>query len=232
MRLKIGIALLFFVSSFALAAQTTTCLDIADEPHHQLLFQNQNVQIYRLDLGRLESTEMYCVAHPFLRIIAADGRTTDLVAGEAGYQHDWHAGEARLVYVGKKKQIRNELSTSYREYVVETLRTVEYVQGDNNYDTDAFGYDVADVKPTWSVTFARAGLAATRTKLAPEDVTGLGTPNYLLIALTEVDLKLSGDPKPNNIALPAGDSQMLKGGHERELKNQGAVPARFITVEF
>ena len=57
-------------------AETSSCLDLADEPHHQLLFSNQDVRVFLLELPRLASTEPHCHAHPYFYVIPGEGRSS------------------------------------------------------------------------------------------------------------------------------------------------------------
>ena len=47
-------AAMFVVTVAGVAnAQSASCLDVADESHHQLIFQNQDVRVFVLELPRL-----------------------------------------------------------------------------------------------------------------------------------------------------------------------------------
>ena len=213
-------------------SQSSGCRDIADEPNHQLLYQDNNVRIFRLDLPRIKTTEQFCVVHPFIRVAATDGRISDLIDGGASWALDWKAGEARYVYEPKKKAIRNELGTTYREYVAETLRTVQFNPLDGNTDVDILAGDLGPLKPTWSVSASRGALTITKNQLTPGASVQLGSPDHFLIALTSVDLSISALKMPAGIVLSPGDSQRIAGGMDRELKNQGSAAARFVMIEF
>ena len=231
MRLN-GVFIVVISAVVSCVAQTPACRDIADEPNHQLLYQNQNVRIFQLDLPRLKSTEQFCVAHPYVRIAATNARIADLIDGSVTFDRDWTAGEARYVFEPKKKAIRNELGSPYREYVFETLRTVQVNPLDGNTDVDVLAGDLGPLKPTWTVSATRGAFTITKNQLASGDALQLGSPDHFLIALTDVDLTLSGSKRPGGVVLSAAESERLPGGMERELKNHGPSSARFVVVEF
>jgi hypothetical protein len=66
--LKILLRLTLIATALTLSAsaQSSSCLDVADEPHHQLLYSNQDVRVFLLELPRLASTEPHCHSHPYL----------------------------------------------------------------------------------------------------------------------------------------------------------------------
>jgi hypothetical protein len=102
--------LLLISAAIAAPAQTSTCLDLADEPHHQLLFSNQDVRVVLLELPRLASTEPHCHAHPYFYVIPGEGRSSTTPEGHATFSHDWHGGETRFVFSPVKHVVRRVLS--------------------------------------------------------------------------------------------------------------------------
>src|SRR5215467_13960795 len=97
--MRIAILAWAFIAFGTLAnAQSSNCLDVADEPHHQLLFQNEAVRVFVLELPRLAATQSHCHSHPFLDVITGEGRSTNTLAGRGGMSHDWVGPEARFFY--------------------------------------------------------------------------------------------------------------------------------------
>jgi len=68
-------AAMFLVTVAGVAtAQSASCLDVADESHHQLLFQNQDVRVFVLELPRLAATQSHCHNRPYLDIVATEAK--------------------------------------------------------------------------------------------------------------------------------------------------------------
>jgi len=214
-------------------AQTATCLDIADEPHHQLLFQNQDARVFLLELPRIASTKSHCESHPYLYIVTAQGRSSNTLEGQAAITRDWNGPEARFIYSPAPHVIRNESINPYRELIVETMHGVEYNSLDGSYDGDLFPGDLGDAKPTWTVSFSRGALTASKTQLAPGAELPVSSPNHVLLALTDLELhKRGADGADQAIQLSAQEVKILAGGSEFKLTNSGQRPAKFILVEF
>lgn len=227
---KSAIVVAVSLISLAASAQMPACRDIADEPNHQLVFQNADVRIYRLELPSGKATEEFCVAHGYLRVIATEGHTADLVANEATYGQDWKLGEARFVYQPKRKAIRNDSGSLFREYDIETLHPVEYNPlYHNNYDMDLFGGDVGEFKADKTVSATVGSLKASKITLGTGEKISVGDLPHFLIALTDVDLTYGQDKR---VTLNKSEATQIGGGATVELKNNGSRIARFVTVEF
>jgi hypothetical protein len=224
--------LLLISAAVAAHAETSTGLDLADEPHHQLLFSNQDVRIFLLELPRLASTEPHCHAHPYFYVIPGDGRSSITPEGHATFSHDWHGGETRFVFSPVKHVVRNESINPYREIIVESLHQVQYRPLDGNYDTDELAGDLGATKPTWTISAVRGNLAVSKTQLAlGADFTPQGA-SQVLIALTDLQFKREREGMPaQNVALSAQEVKVLSGDTIK-LTNTGSHPAKFITVEF
>src|SRR6266849_2098295 len=211
--------------------QTSSCLDLADESHHQLLFSNQDVRVFLLELPRLANTDPHCHAHSYFYVIPGEGRSSTTPEGHATFSHDWHGGETRFVFSPVKHVIRNEGINPYREVIVETLHQVQYRHLDGNYDSDELARDLGSTKPTWTISGVRGNLAVSKTQLAPgADFTPQGA-SQVLIALTDLQLKREREGMPaQNVELSAQEVKVLSGDTTK-LTNTGSHPAKFITVE-
>jgi hypothetical protein len=226
------LSLLIICTALTLAASAQTpCLDLADEPHHQLLYSNSEVRVFLLELPRLASTEPHCHNHPFFYVVPGEGRSSVTPDGQATWSSDWHGGETRFLYAPVKHVTRNEGINPYREVVVESLRQVQYQPLDRD-SSDLLAGELDSAKPTWTYSVVRGPLAASKTQLAPGADMAPSGAGQVLIALTDLDLKRERDGLPaQSISLQAQEVLVLTGGTLR-LLNAGAHSAKFITVEF
>jgi len=228
MGIKITALLLLVVGALAVRAQNTTCVDISDEPNHQLLLENGNVQIFQLDLPRLKTTDVFCVGHPYIRIVVTEGQTSDLaLGGPVSVGHDWKAGEARFIYEPTPKSVRNERGTAFREYDIEMTKLFEYNPLEVN-DSDLFLAGPTGLQRTETVSVARGSVVASSTVLAPNDVLLVPDGDHFLIAITDVHLT----SPHQKVALASTEATRLSSSAPLRLKNSGSSPARFILVDF
>lgn len=222
------VVLLFFSSCSFLYAQQTSCHDAAGDSHYSVVLENSRVRVLRLELGRLKQTDTVCMKKPYLSIVTSESRTASVVQGGATYSHDWNPGEARFHYKVVAMSVRNETSLTHHEVLIETYLPVQFNPLDGDYDTDEFGSDLSTVKPTWSTSFTRGALTATRVQLAPGDRFQLYGTDYILIALNDLVL---ADDSAKKITSNRHDVSVLKSGIQL-LANEGTEPARFVLVQF
>jgi hypothetical protein len=216
-----------------ITAQQNSCLDVAEEPHHHLVFQNDAARVYILELPRLEATKMHCHTHSFLMVAAVDGETSRAKPGQAGISHAWRAGEARFVYAPITHTVENQLGSPYRELIVESLRTVSYDPLVTSYDTDDFPGDPGDTMPSWNVGFTRGAITAVKSQLAAGAATNLNDPDHVLLALSDVELKIETKAEAaKTLKLAAQEVVAIPGGSAHTVTNTGANSAKFVTVEF
>jgi hypothetical protein len=228
MRRRIAVLLIAGLLTSVAVAADQPCLDIADEPSHQLVFENSNVRIFQLDLPRLKTTDVFCVGHPYIRIVVTEGRTSDLaLGGPVSVGHDWKAGEARFIYEPTPKSVRNEHGTAFREYDIEMTKLFEYNPLEVN-DSDLFLAGPTGLQRTETVSVARGSVVASSTVLAADDVLLVPEGDHFLMAITDVQLTASHQ----KVVVSATESTRLSSPAPLRLKNAGSAPARFILVNF
>ncbi len=219
----------------ASAVAQKTCLDVAEEPHHSLIFQNNAVRIFSLQLSRFESTAEHCHAHAYVSFSLTEGRTSTAVRGESPISREYYPGVAsgpELSRATLPRTVKNEAATSYRAIEVESTREVAYqppLPRAAYTSGDDFPADLGDVKPSWSVSFTRGAITATKYRVAAGDSIVLSEPDHLLISLS--DLKLAR-ADGSELELSNGEWRVLAGGAPIKLTNAGKQPAMLIAVEF
>ena len=227
-------ATMFVVTVAGVAnAQSASCLDVADESHHQLIFQNQDVRVFVLELPRLGATQSHCHYRPYLDIVATEGKSSNTLEGTAGVSRDRDGAEAHFIYSPMQHVVRNESMMTYRELIVETMHPANYQPSDGNYDTDLFPADLGTVKPSWIVSFTRGPLTASKSQLAPGAEISVSSTAHVLLALTDLELSTQASgSSAESLRLGAQDVRVLPAGVSFRLINAGKSPAKFILVEF
>jgi hypothetical protein len=231
MRTTLFASVFFFAVAAVAMAQSASCLDVADESHHQLLFQNQDVRVLVLELPRLAASQSHCHSRPYLDIVVTNGKSSNTVEGSAPVTRDGNEPEAHFIY-SPMQHVRNEGMTTYRELIVETMHPASYQTSDGAYDTDLFPGDLGTVKPSWTVSFSRGAITASKSQLAPGAQMEISTPAHVLLALTDLELSQTSGTSAHSLHLDAQEIRILPGGTSFRLINTGKNPAKFILVEF
>ncbi len=222
-QLLIATILLIF-GTLQVNAQAPKCDDAADDSHFSVLYENSRVRVLSLELGRLEATKLFAFKSPRMVVVTTESRTTSAPSGVQGPTISWRPGHIEFNWNTGCRIVRNELSTTHKQIVVETLLPVHY---DELQDYEVMT-DLSTVEPTSSVSLTRGALTATRHQVASGDTAHLNGGDHVLIALS--DLQLSADDD-REISL---SSQEVKILHDDvgALKNTGKNSARFVVVDF
>src|SRR5205809_2916790 len=77
-------ALFIMLSASVLLAQQQLPIDIAAEPHHRLLLENDNVRVFAVTIPPREATELTRHEHNFLVVTFQDNEIASWAEGEAG----------------------------------------------------------------------------------------------------------------------------------------------------
>ena len=234
-----------FISLFALPIfAQQSCVPAANEPHHKLLVQGSSVRIFTVELNRLESTDRYCSAHPFLRIAVSAGEASNLQENSPAVSHTWRPGEALFVSQPENHILRNDRGDEFSELEIEDLNSqsgrhtpqeCDYNNSEGTrpcYEPQGFPVDPGNVG-SWTVSFHRRGLSADKSRLSPGDSITIGEGSHLLLALTSAKLKLkieNGDEAEAD--LRPEQSLVLPAGVKRTITNTGRDAAKLISVEF
>ena len=219
------VALLGAVQAFA---QASHCRDIGDEPNHQLIYENAAVRIFQMDLAGSKSTEEFCASHGYLRVIATEGKTSDVVTGQVSYQSLWGGGQAVFVYKPQRKAIRNETGAAFREYDIEALQPFDH---NPLYDYSCGGDNLAcdpEMVSTHVVAASRGPFTVRSVALGTGDQLVIEEASHFVVALSAVELTYGKDKQ---LRLEPGDARLLPNS-EVVLKNAGNRKARFMTVDF
>lgn len=203
-------------------------VDIADEPHHKVLFENSQVAVFRLALQPGEATVphrhkrfyAYLSLRPVTIANEVRGRPPVVVNVEGGELHTSKSGFTLVE--------RNKSSEPADLLVVEALKSdgtgfATPIGGFRFHDA-AFGalFD-STVMRGYSMTIASGG----RTEKHDENY------DRLVIAVSELKFREDVDGEPSSeFQMNAGDVKWFPRGTSHATTNTGTSPATFITLEF
>jgi len=225
--------MLLLTATGVATAQSGSCLDVGDEPHHKLVFQNADARVYLLELPRLASTISHCHSHPYVYIVAGSGTTSNTVEGRGTMSHDWSASETRVVHTPMQHVIRNESLNTHRELVIELLHNVSYDPLSGSYENDLFPSDLGSARPTWTVSFSLGAMTASKNQLAPGAELSVSNASRVLLAISDLELRKQTKGRPDELLqIAAEEAIVLPSGTGFTLVNASQRPANFILLEF
>ncbi len=221
---------------FARVSLAQAPVDLADEPYHSLLIQNDYLRAFRVEIPHLKSTLLHKHSHDYVVITLVDSNIKQARAGEAPITYPRYAGDIRYIHGGIAHTMINDEAMTYRNI------TVEIAKPDNSlYDSfrtqDSFR-DVlspgVDPHAKYAVTLDKTGVKIWNVQLLPGDSqvrSQHAGPGELIVALDDLDLKQDGPNGSETLRLGQGEVKWLAGGAPYAFTNTGKDPAQFVIFE-
>jgi hypothetical protein len=209
-------------------------VDMASDPHHELLLENEQVRVFEVSL-RLSQRSYVRHEHNFLMVTLQSSELVMWPEGRSDIQN-FHlgVGDVRFFFGGRSRGLRNDQGGEYRGVTVEFPNPKVTTYG---YQTDSgkwsYGDSVlnppVDPKAKYIDTMQLGEATATDVQLLPGDV--FPAPEKaaeLIVAVTDVDLK---DESNDRFRKSSGEVVWISAEHKTKLTNNGTDSARFVVVE-
>jgi hypothetical protein len=223
-------------------------LDAADEPHHSIVLENEDVRVLSFELGPQKTTSLFQHASDVVEITLTDA-DLQVAQGAAAYGNSPPQtrtgtpslrGIARFRYGRQPQVARNsETVTYYRGVEVEVKNSSRQNYNCNAYDANC----VADYSAvplalerdkSFSQTLDRDTVRITDVQVLPKQEwkSHLGQLPYLVVAVSDLDL-VNGSGADDALAFkaPSGGVQWAPKSFLGSVKNMDDKPARFVVVE-
>jgi quercetin dioxygenase-like cupin family protein len=226
-----------FLLPALLFAQTTFQVEITAEPHHHLIFANDQVRVFSVEVPPHSATLMHRHDHDYFYVVLGATDISNEVSGQPAVELKVSDGEVRFSSAPFVHLMRDLSDQPFRNVTVELLQDAKLRQSPAHWDEDR-GLNILQ-GGTEEILFVKDGVRASEFELQPG---GVVPPRHyagphLLVAVTDLDLRLDTPLKgPMPIPMPArlksGDSQWLSAGQAQSLTNAGRSVAKFVTLEF
>src|SRR5204862_7133533 len=116
-------ALFIMLSASVLLAQQQLPIDIAAEPHHNLMLENDSVRAFAVTIRPHEATELTRHEHNFLVVTFQDSEIAPWAEGEAGVlTYRFHANDIHFYFGGPPRARRNDTSAAIRNVTAQLLK--------------------------------------------------------------------------------------------------------------
>ena len=230
-----------------LAAQRPAVRDAVEleqESHHHLLFKNDKVRVWSLELPGRESTAPHIHRYDYVGVNLDEADVSQQPRygnGPEGPEtsHPFAAGELWYVHGGYAHTLRNNRGLDrVHQIYVEILHPAVTGNALKDYIDDYYESQrvnppaVSDTDYVQEAYFFRTFL--TRQQILPGSKTARRQWDYdhVVIALTDLKLRneIEGQP-PQTVEMKQGEVRWVEGGYAHRLTNEGKSPARLATVE-
>ncbi len=224
----------FLFAAMTLTAQNTSEVEITAEPHHHLLFENQQVRVWLAEVAPQDATLMHRHTHDYVFVSLGEMNISNEVEGKAPVTLKMQDGETRFAPGGFAHIARDLASTPFRAVAVELLQDeAAHKTPPPKWDEERGLHVFA--RGTQDIIFVKDGVRVSEVELQPGGVVPkhhhVGP--HLLVAVSDLDMRSDVDgmgPMPGHFK--SGEVKWLPGGYTHTLTNVGKQQAKFVTLEF
>lgn len=207
---------------------TVKAIDIADEPHHTLLLQNDEVRVFRLKLqpGEVTLTHRHKMYYAYLSLRAVT--IGNEVRGHQPVLTRLEGGELHTSKGGFNLAERNNSPEPADLLVIEATK-----ENATGFATQMGGFRYHDA--AFGVLFEAPAMRGYEMVIAAGGRIEQREENYdrLIVAISDLSLReiVSGST-PSEFDMKAGEVRWIPRGMTHAETNIGPSPAAFITLEF
>ncbi len=233
---------LFCLIATLLAAQATE-VEITNEPHHHLTFENKSVRVFNVEVDPHSETLMHWHRHDYIYVTLGATEIVNAVKDKPPVTVKLQDGETRFSPATFAHVARNLSDHPFRNVTIEILEDDTLRNSTAKWDAQEKndrGLDILQ-NGTKEVLFVKDGIRATEFELQPGGIVPMHhhAGPHLLVAVSDLDIRSDvksdapGGPQgPMPGHFKSGDSKWLPGNYSHTITNRGQKPAKFVTLEF
>lgn len=230
------IAACLFLASAALAQQQGP-VEITAEPSHHLVIDNATVRAFAVTIGPKASTLMHLHGHDYITVALGDSEILNVREGAQPVAVKFKDGDVRFAPAGVVHAVTNTSDTNtFRNVTIELLGPTTNqkpctescsvpVQCDLPDKTKCVTRERVFTSDQWTITLVTlpaGGLEPKHTHTTP----------YLLIALTDADLKARIGDGPETAAHRKAGDVTWNNPVVHTITNTGSNPTKVVVLEF
>jgi quercetin dioxygenase-like cupin family protein len=215
-------------------AQTAPEVEVTNEAHHHLAFENESVRVFQVEVAPREATLMHWHRHDYVFVTLGAADVSNEVKGKPPVELKLPDGETRFVPGSFAHIARNLAPTPFRNVTIEFLQDEKARTSPAPKWDEERGLQVLDAG-TQEILFAKDGARVSGVELQPGGMIPSHHHNgpHLLVAVTDLEVRSDVEGQGSMPGhFKSGDVQWLPGGYSHTLTNVGKQPAKFVTVEF
>ncbi len=227
-------ALALLIAAVTLAAQTPNEVEITNEAHHHLIFQNDQVRVFSVEVAPREATLMHRHRHDYAFVTLGASDVSNEVAGKSPVELKLQDGQTAFL-AGNFAHIAHNLApTPFRNVTIEFLQDEKARTAPPPKWDEERGLHILS-GGTQEILFAKDGARVSEIELQPGGMIPSHHHNgpHLVVAVTDLDMRSDIEGRgPTPSQLKSGEVKWVPGGYTHTLTNISKQLAKFVTVEF
>ena len=226
------ILLLLLLIPFLLA-QPATEVEITAEPSHHLVFENETIRAFKVEVAPQTATLVHRHRHDYFSVSLGIAHISNEVVGKPAVEVNLGDGDTRFVAGNFAHVARNLSEKPFRNVTIELLQDEKSRQATSRWPEETGEKSFPGGRR--KILFVKDGVRVSEVNLEPDAVVPSHHHDdpHLLVAVSDLDLRSDVEgsgPMPSKVK--AGDIKWVPGGYTHTVTNVGKSPARFVTLEF
>lgn len=222
------------LTAIALLAQATSEVEITNELHHHLAFENDFVRVFKVEVGPKDATLMHRHRHDYLFVSLGAADVSNEVEGKSPAQLKLQDGQTGFLPGNFAHIARNLADSPFRNVTIELLqdqkaRTVAPPKWDEERGLQVLHGG------TQEILFVKDGTRVSEIELQPGGMIPIHQHKgpHLVVAVSDLDLRSDIEGRGSTPSqLKAGEVKWVPGGFTHTLTNSSKHATKFVTVEF
>jgi quercetin dioxygenase-like cupin family protein len=239
------VLLLWFALGLGLAghaqsqAQTPAnqAVELDQEPHHHLVYANDDLRIYDVVVPPHESTLLHQHDNDYIYVVLGDSEFTAQVPGQPAVQAQLPDGSVRFAKGGFAHVLTNDSNQPFRNITIVLLNPKVTARGcacsGNPADAVCACPNAPPPPANWTLRIGQVQLGEVTLAPGAGIVDNSTKTTRFLVAVTPLDMLdvTIHEPRGIKVRLAAGRFHWFSPG-KQELQNIGTQPIRFVSVAF
>ena len=229
---------IFCLLATLLGAQATAPeVEITNEPHHHLTFENKSVRVFNVQVDPNTETLTHWHRHDYIAITLAPAEISNTVKEKPPVTVKFSEGDTRFTPATFAHFVRDVGPGPFRNVTIELLEDEALRSATPKWDEDR-GLAVLN-NGTKQILFVKDAIRATEFELQPGGAVPMHrhAGPHLLVAVTDLDLRddVQGNRGMQGLMpshFKSGDSRWFIANYNHALTNIGTKAAKFVTLEF
>lgn len=206
--------------------------EIAAEPFHKLVLQNEYTRVFRVELPPGQSTQLHRHEHDYVAVHLSAAQVENAREGSPAVMQSVQFGQVGFTRGGFSHRVTNKGNTAFRVLAIEVLKS-QRGRGTATRKQER-GMEIGSGS-TVDTIVDNEEVRVTETLLAPGatlEKRQYARP-HLVIALSDLELhNLAKDRRESMMRARTGEVLWAPAGGTQPLMNMGKQQARFMEVEF
>jgi len=213
-------------------AAAPSIIEITAEPNHHLLFENQYVRVFKIDLAPHAAMLLHHHRHDYIFVVLGPSSIENDIVGQAPFLRKFQEGETVFVPGPFAHTATNLSDKPFQVIAVELMKT-DQAQLSHKWDEER-GLHILN-GGTQDILFVKDGVRAADLQLNPGGIVPQHHHDgpHVVVAITDLNLRSDIEGKGTiNVQLKAGEAAWAKGDVTHTVTNVGSQNARLISLEF